>query len=109
MSLLKKIFGGGSSDARHDDPNALWLYVQCDRCGTPLAVRINRQNEITTDYESGERMLRKEVMDSKCFQLMYAELHFDAQGRVTEQHIEHGKFLTRAEYEVAKAATGSKS
>ncbi len=103
MGLFKKIFGGGSSDARRDAPNALWLYVRCDRCGTPLAVRINRENEITTDYESGERMLRKEMMDGKCFQLMYAELHFDAQGNVTEQHIERGRFLTRAEYEAAKA------
>jgi hypothetical protein len=101
MSWLNKLFGKPSSSER-DDGDALWLYVQCDRCGAPLAVRVDRRNEVSSDYESGGAVLRKEMMDGVCFQLMYAELHFDAQGNVTEQSVEHGKFLTRAEYEAAK-------
>ncbi len=98
MDWLGKLF----KPAAPGDRNVLWLYAQCDRCGAPVATRINRGNEISPDYESGGSVLRKELMDSKCFQLMRAELHFDAQGNVTSKTLDHGKFLTRAEYEALK-------
>lgn len=105
MDWLTKLFSGSAArGGAAQDANVLWLYVQCDRCGAVLAVRVDRRNEISPDYESGGSVLRKEMMDGKCFQLMFAELHFDAQGNVTERHVEHGKFLTRAEYDAAKKA-----
>lgn len=104
MGFLNNLFGGGSGKPKGEsEADALWLYVQCNKCGSPLAVRIDRRNEVTPDYEGGGAVLRKEMMDSKCFQLMYAELHFDSQGKVTEQSIERGKFLTRAEYDALKS------
>ncbi len=105
MNWLRKLFSKPSSPGTlgGDDPNALWLYVQCGRCGTPLAVRIDRRNEISRDYESESMILRKEMMDSVCFQLIYAEVHFDEQGNITAQSVDGGKFLTREEYETAKA------
>jgi len=101
MSFLRKIFGGtNSSNARESsDPNALWLYVQCSKCGAPVAIRVDKRNDISTDYETGGRYLRKEIMDSTCFQLMYAEVRLDANGNITEQTIERGKILTPEEYE----------
>lgn len=107
MDWLNKLFSKPSSPGTRggDDPNALWLYVQCARCGTPLAVRIDRRNEISRDYESDSLILRKEMMDSVCFQLMYAEVRFDEQGNIIAQNIERGKFLTREEYETAKASS----
>ncbi len=108
MSFLKKIFGGGSSQSASggeaSDRSALWLYVQCDKCGAPVAVRVDMRNDTSTDYESGGRYLRKEIMDSTCFQLMYAEVHFGAGGEITEQTIERGKFLNKAEYDAVLAA-----
>ncbi len=100
MDWLSKLF----KPAMGEDSNVLWLYVQCGRCGTPLAVRINKRNETTPDYESGGYVLHKEMMDSKCFQLMHAELQLDAQGKVTAKNVDRGKFLTRAEYEALKEA-----
>jgi hypothetical protein len=101
MDWLNKLFSKGTSGSKRagDDPNALWLYVQCSRCGTPLAVRIDRRNEISPDYEAGGMILRKEIMDGVCFQLMQAEIHFDSQGNVTSQEVDRGKMLTREEYE----------
>jgi hypothetical protein len=101
MDWLSKLISKGSSGAKRggDDPDALWLYVQCGRCGTPLAVRIDRRNEISRDYESGGMILRKEMMDGVCFQLMQAEIHFDEHGDIRSQTVEHGKLLTREEYE----------
>lgn len=81
------------------DPNALWLYVKCKRCGTPLAIRVDMRNELSADYESGGYVLSKEMMDSKCFTLMRAEIHFDAKRTIIEQKIAQGEFITQAEYE----------
>lgn len=81
------------------DPNALWLYVRCTRCGTPLAVRVDLRNEPSIDYERGGYVLRKEMMDSKCFTLMRAQVRFDDKRNVLERTLEQGTFITRAEFE----------
>ena len=100
MDWINRLFSKGTS-TKHpgNDPNALWVYVQCNRCGTSLAVRIDRRNELSPDYEGGGMILRKEMMDSVCFQLMHAEMQFDGQGNVSAQNVDNGKFLTREEYE----------
>ena len=81
------------------DPNALWLYVKCKRCGTPLAVRVNLANDLSADYDSGGYVLNKEMMDGKCFTLMTAEVRFDAGRKITERKLDKGEFITREEYE----------
>lgn len=100
MDWLHKLFSRDPSNKSADgDANAMWLYVQCGRCGTGLAVRIDKRNEISRDYETGGMILRKEMMDNVCFQLMRAEVQFDEGGRVKTKSVEHGKFLTVEEYE----------
>lgn len=105
MDRLRKWFSSGNpplpKGSDSSDPNALWLYVQCNRCGAPVAIRVDTRNDISTDYETGGRYLRKEIMDSACFQLLHAEVRFDKSGKQTEQTLDKGKFLTRAEYEAA--------
>ena len=81
------------------DPNIMWLYVRCKRCGTPVAVRVDLRNEPSIDYESNTYLLRKGVLDSKCFTLMNAELRLDANRRIVEQTIDKGEFISKAEYE----------
>lgn len=107
MSFFRKLFSGGNpmlpKASNASDPNAWWMYVQCGKCGAPLAIRVDLRNDISTDYETGGRFLRKEIMDGTCFQLMYAEVRFDANGKVVEQSIERGKFLTPLEFEQAMA------
>ena len=107
MSFLKKLFSGGNPSmpkaSDSSDPNALWLYVKCGKCGAPVAIRVDTRNDISIDYETGGRYLRKEIMDSTCFQLMYADVRFDGGGKIVEQSIERGTFLTRAEFEQARA------
>ena len=111
MIFLKNIFGGGSSSSAPEsksDPNAMWLYIQCNKCGAPVAIRVDTRNDITTDYETGGRYLRKEIMDSTCFQLIYATVQFDASNNIVEKSIDKGKFLTKAEYDTALAAFNAK-
>ncbi len=77
----------------------LWLYVKCKRCGSPLAVRVNLMNEPSIDYETNEYRLTKEMMDSKCFTLMRADLRLDAKRHIVEQKIDKGEFITREQYD----------
>lgn len=105
MSFLSKLFSGGNpslpKSSKSGDPNALWLYVQCAKCGAPVAIRVDTRNDISIDYETGTRYLRKEIMDSTCFQLMYADVRFDGGGKISDKTIEKGTFLTEDEYETA--------
>jgi len=100
MSFLKRlssIFAGGPpGEAR--DRDAYWLYVRCDRCGEKLRLRVDRKFEIHPDYDQGGYMLRKEIMDGRCFQLMYAEIHFDPAMQVTSRDLKGGTFITPEEY-----------
>lgn len=93
MNILKSLFAPSASE-----PNVLMLYVKCQRCGTPLAVRINLANDLNADYEKGGYILYKEIMDSHCFTLMRAEVRFDAARKIVEQKIDKGEFLTREQY-----------
>lgn len=98
LDSLKSMFSSPS------DPMTLWLYVKCKRCGTPVAVRVDLRNDPSHDDESDGYILRKEIMDDKCFTLMRAEIRFDARRNVTEQTIDRGTFITQEEYEQARNA-----
>ena len=96
VDTIKSMLGGKGGP---QDPNILWLYVRCKRCGTPLAVRVDLRNDPSHDYDSGGYVLRKEMMDAKCFSLMTAEIHFDPQKKIIAREIDRGEFITREEYE----------
>jgi hypothetical protein len=92
LDSLKSMFAAPS------DPNALWLYVKCDRCGTPVAVRVDLRNDPSLDDESDGYILRKEIMDDKCFTLMHAEIKLNARHEVIAKTIDKGVFITEEEY-----------
>lgn len=93
LDSLKSLFASPAS------LNAMWLYVKCKRCGTPLAVRVDLRNELSADYEGGGYVLYKEMMDSQCFSLMRAEIRFDAKRNIIEQKIDKGEFITKELYD----------
>ena len=92
MGFLDKLFG------RSSERGVLWLYVRCGNCGANVRVRVNLYNDLSQADEGGY-ILRKEIMDSKCYQLMHAELHFDSRRRVISRDISGGEFITKEEYE----------
>jgi hypothetical protein len=101
MSFLDQLKSLFASQAGHD-PMALWLYVKCKRCGAPVAVRVNLRNDLSLDDDSNGYILRKEIMDDKCFTLMNAEISFDLQRKIVDKTIEKGEFITLEEYTAAK-------
>jgi hypothetical protein len=102
MSVLDTLKSMFKATGSHEGPS-MWLYVRCARCRTPLAVRVDLRNEPSPDYEGGGFVLVKEMMDSKCFALMRAEIHMDEQKKVVSQTIDKGEFITRQEYEQESA------
>jgi hypothetical protein len=107
MDFLRRLFGGGASASPADD--GLYLYVRCNNCQSPLRVRIDPRNELSPEFDEGEGVggyiLRKEMMDSKCFRLMYATLRFDTRRREISREIEGGSYITPEEYAAATTPT----
>ncbi|NTU81251.1 MAG: hypothetical protein HGA45_18020 [Chloroflexales bacterium] len=99
MNFLRRLFGGQSSPA----DNALHLYVRCGHCGAPVHVRVNLYNDLAVEFGDSEDVagyhLRKEIMDSRCFRLIYADLSFDRNRRELARSIEGGEFISRDEFE----------
>ncbi len=106
MGFLEKLgafFGGTGSGGRDD---AIHIYVECARCQSKVHVRLDQRNDISAREEGGY-YVRKEIMDSKCFRLMAAEITFDAAYRIQTQEVQGGRFISREEYEAAAPPAAS--
>jgi hypothetical protein len=112
MDFLRRLFGAQDKSSPTD--NALHLYVRCSRCGAPVHVRVHLFNDLTVDYDDNENVsgykLHKEIMDSRCFRLIYADLSFDRNRRELQRSVEGGEFISQAAYEqLVQAQTANKS
>lgn len=107
MNMLRRLFGGGGAPT----DNAIHLYVRCKRCNAPVHVRVDPRNDLLIEYgddedTSGYRLI-KEIMDSRCFRLMRAEIEYDRGRREINRQIEGGTFISKEEYNQLVAQTGS--
>jgi hypothetical protein len=111
MSFFSKLLGAfrGQPPAGDDaGRNAFWVYVRCNACGEPIRVRINREHDLSAEYDEGSDAassyhVHKEVVGQRCFRRIQVDLTFDGQRKVTDQQAQGGTFLTREEYEAAQA------
>jgi hypothetical protein len=71
--------------------------VRCNKCGAKVRVRVSLANDLSMDDEGGY-VLRKDIMDDHCFQLMRAELHFDERRRVLSRELSGGEFISEEEW-----------
>ncbi len=97
MWLWRLLSGVNKRDGR-----ILHLYVACNNCHTPVHVRIDVYNDLTLEYGDREQavgyVLRKEIMDSRCFRLMHAEILFDTTRRETQRTVDGGVFVDESVY-----------
>lgn len=103
MGFIKKMIGQIFS-TQTDDPNATWIYVQCDRCGEKLRARINTRSELSPEFGNTDNAIsyhcRKVLIgEQHCFQRIEVNLAFNTRYKIVDQQIIGGKFITRAEYE----------
>ncbi len=97
MGILKRLFG--ARDQSGKDPDGIYFYVQCDHCGEKLRLRADKKYDLVRDYETGELTWKKEIMDGRCFRIMYAHVVLDPYFRIQSQEIEgQGRFITEEEY-----------
>ena len=98
MMWLRRLLGGRNSA----DNRILHLYVECNHCHTPVHVRVDVYNDLTLEYDDREQavgyVLRKEIMDARCFRLMHAEILFDTGRRETRRTVEGGVFVDESVY-----------
>ena len=100
MNFLRRLFG--ASGAATSD-GAFHLYVRCNRCGAPVHVRIDPRNDLLIEYgdeddATGYRLI-KEIMDSRCFRLIRAEIEYDRGRHELNRQIEGGTFISKDEYD----------
>jgi hypothetical protein len=103
MNLIRRLFGGGAPAS----DNAIHLYVRCNRCSASVHVRIDPRNDLVIEYgddddATGYRLI-KEIMDSRCFRLMRAEIEYDRGKRELSRTLEGGTFITKEEYDQSVA------
>ncbi len=100
MGFLKKIieavFSSGSGEVR--DPDGIYLYIKCDRCGAPVRVRADKRHDLQRDYDTGALILCKKVMDGTCFNMIQTATRFDAGYKIIDQQIDGGQFISWDEY-----------
>lgn len=92
MGFLKRLFSGGSSPSK----KAFYTFnVKCKRCGEVIEGRVDLDNDLSVEYESGGDMFycRKVLMgDGKnlCYQQIEVGLKFNADRKLLERRVESG-------------------
>jgi len=92
MGFFQKLFGGGSKPSKKEYYN---FSVKCKRCGEVIEGRVDLDNDLSVEYESGGDVFycRKVLMgDGKnlCYQQIEVGLKFDANRKMIEQRVESG-------------------
>lgn len=109
MAWFKKLFGKGekAGEVEPRDRDGVYVYVKCQRCGAPVMVRADKRFDFERNLETGGYIWRKEIMDGTCFQLIYAEIEFDAAFHVVRESIQGGERITWETYQaLTKRPTG---
>jgi hypothetical protein len=109
LDKLRKTIAGGEPKPKADsgansggDPNGIMFYFRCSKCGAPVRVRVDRRSDLNPEDGPGTYVVRKDVMDSKCFQLMKAELWLDSTYSVVESSVHGGTLISEEEFLAAK-------
>jgi hypothetical protein len=104
MNLFERLRKILSSPAPRTE-RALYLYVQCNKCGEKLKARVDIWNELTPEYEgnsddASSYFCRKVLVGEKqCYQPIELRLKFDKNHRLLDQTIMGGKFIDQGEFE----------
>ncbi len=101
MKLLKRLRGLVGVEGRSRDPDGIYFYVRCGRCGQKPKIRADRRFDLVRDLDEGGYVLHKEMMDGTCFSLMYATVRFDDDKRIISQSVEGGEFISEEEFHQA--------
>jgi hypothetical protein len=103
MNILKKLGKILSSPPPKTD-RAMYLYVQCNKCGEKLRARVDVWNELTPEYDgksdnAASYYCRKVLVGEKiCYQPIELRLKFDKNHKLIEKQIYGGKYIDQADF-----------
>jgi hypothetical protein len=87
------------------DPNSLWIYVQCARCGESIRARIDLRNEPSLAEDDAGYVVRKGLSGSganRCFQAIEVTLRLDSSRQhILESQVSGGRLISAHEFEEA--------
>ena len=101
LDKIRSLFTGAAS-AGPADPHGIWLHFRCDKCGAVVRMRADRRNDLNREDGPGTFLLRKEVMDDSCFQLMNAEIWLDTNYNVVTAEVSGGQLISEEEYRASR-------
>ena len=104
MGFLKKLLGGSdrshsksSPSASNADPQGVYFYVQCDRCGAPVRLRADKQHDLIN--EGNGYTWHKTIVDNRCFRPMPTVVTLNTAYEMVAHEITGGQYITRDAYE----------
>lgn len=103
--LRKSRARGKQGYVKRDGQHGIWIYLQCDKCGEKIPVRLRVTSEVQRregpdeDLGPGQFFVQKTIVGSQCYQRIEATIDFDAKYNVIDSEIKHGKLITQKEYE----------
>ena len=105
MGLLDHLRALFSSKTSAQAEDAIHIYVECGHCNSRVHVRLDKRHDLSQG-EGGGYFVRKEIMDSKCFRMMTAEIAFDTSYRIQSQEVQGGRLIPKEEFEAAAPPGG---
>jgi hypothetical protein len=103
MGLFKKLSDLFAPPQKNDD-RAYWLYVQCNRCGEVIRVRVDLYNDLSPIYEEAgvTYFCRKVIIgQERCYQKIELEMTFTEQRKLVAKEIQGGRIITADDYSQA--------
>jgi hypothetical protein len=103
MNILKK-FSKILSSPLPKTERAMYLYVQCNKCGEKLRARVDIRNELTPEYtensdDASSYHCRKVLIGEKsCYQPIELKLKFDKNHKLISQEINGGKYIDEVQF-----------
>lgn len=101
MGILKKFFS--KIEKKFEEENIMYLYIKCNKCGENIKVRITKSTDLLYNYNEPQGevryTLRKEILGSKCPNLIYAFAKFGKNKNMLSLSIKGGTSITQEEFE----------
>ena len=95
LENLKKVF---TVPPESTASSFITVIVKCSKCGEDITVRVRMDSDISRvneeeGQEGAEYFVRKEILGSKCNNLIYIEIFFGPGFNVISREITGGKFV----------------
>jgi len=92
-NLLKKIAGLVSVTVRPQS-DFIEYRIKCGNCGEIINIKVFPDRDLNPTYDDSgpEYILKKEVMDSKCYRMISIEISYDSSRREIRREISGGFF-----------------